>query len=169
MEGNSITKLTSKAHVAAHILAVWFGVGLLPRAPGTWGSLAALPLAYSLAYWGGIEVLTVATIIIFVIGVWVSGVVSRELGVSDPSKIVIDEVAGQWLTLLAVPPDIILYLFGFFLFRIFDIFKPWPISWADKQIKGGMGIMLDDIIAGIYAGIFLWAGNFIFLTYNLVN
>ncbi|MBT3989383.1 MAG: phosphatidylglycerophosphatase A [Rhodospirillaceae bacterium] len=149
----------------AQLLAVWFGAGLLPKAPGTWGSLAALPLAYAIAYWGSLEILSGATIIVFVVGVWASEVTSRAMGVTDPSEIVIDEVAGQWLTLLVVPPDLILYAIGFLLFRLFDIWKPWPISWADQKIKGGMGIMLDDVIAGVYAGVLLWVGQVMYLKY----
>jgi phosphatidylglycerophosphatase A len=150
----------------AWLLSVWFGAGLLPKAPGTWGSIAALPLAYALAYWGSLEILAGATIVVFAIGVWSSEIASRDMGVSDPSEIVIDEVAGQWLTLLVVPPDLILYACGFILFRLFDIWKPWPISWADQKIKGGMGIMLDDIIAGVYAGVLLWAGHLAYQTYS---
>jgi len=150
----------------AWVLSVWFGAGLLPKAPGTWGSIAALPLAYALAHWGSLEILAGATIAVFVIGVWSSEITSRDMGVSDPSEIVIDEVAGQWLTLLVVPPDLFLYACGFILFRLFDIWKPWPISWADQKIKGGMGIMLDDIIAGVYAGVLLWAGQLAFQTFS---
>jgi len=143
----------------AKLLAIWFGAGLLPKAPGTWGSLGALPFAYALVHWGGLEALAVATVIVFGVGVWASEITSSEMGVSDPSEIVIDEVAGQWLTLLVVPPDLILYAAGFLLFRIFDIWKPWPISWADQNVKGGLGIMLDDVIAGVYAGVLLWLGH----------
>ncbi len=149
----------------ARILAVWFGAGLLPKAPGTWGSIAALPIAYAIVRWGSLEILAGATIAVFIIGVWASEIASKEMGVADPSEIVIDEVAGQWLTLLVVPPDLILYLCGFLLFRLFDIWKPWPISWADQKIKGGLGIMLDDVIAGVYAGLLLWGGQAAYVKY----
>ena len=149
----------------AYLIAIWFGAGLLPIAPGTWGSIAALPLAYVLVYWGSLEIFAVATIVVFIIGVWASNITARDMGGGDPSEIVVDEVAGQWLTLLVVPPDLILYTCGFLLFRLFDIWKPWPISWTDQKIKGGMGIMLDDVIAGVYAGVLLWLGHFTYLKY----
>ncbi|MBT5939632.1 MAG: phosphatidylglycerophosphatase A [Rhodospirillaceae bacterium] len=149
----------------AYLIAIWFGAGLLPKAPGTWGSLAALPLAYGIVFWGSLEVLAAATVVIFIVGVWASEIAAGNMGGGDPSEIVVDEVAGQWLTLLVVPPDIILYAAGFLLFRLFDIWKPWPISWADQKIKGGMGIMLDDMIAGVYAGVLLWIGQFVYVNY----
>ena len=154
-----------KISATARIFAVWFGAGLLPKAPGTWGSLAALPLAFAIVHWGSLEILAGATIAVFVIGVWASEIAARDMGVSDPSEIVIDEVAGQWLTLLVVPADPLLYACGFLLFRLFDIWKPWPISWADQKIKGGMGIMLDDVIAGVYAGLLLWGGHAAYINY----
>ena len=146
----------------AYLIAIWFGAGLLPKAPGTWGSIAALPIAYGIVLWGGLEALAGATIVVFIIGVWASAIAAKEMSGNDPSEIVVDEVAGQWLTLLVVPPDIILYACGFALFRLFDIWKPWPISWADQKIKGGMGIMLDDVIAGVYAGVLLWLGQIVY-------
>jgi phosphatidylglycerophosphatase A len=150
----------------ARILAIWFGAGSLPKAPGTWGSIFALPIGYAIAFWGNVELLATIAILMFIVGIWASNVTSNEMGVTDPSEIVIDEVVGQWITLLAVPPNIILYFFGFILFRLFDIYKPWPISWADKNIKGGLGIMLDDAIAAIYAGIFLLVGQIIYQNYT---
>ena len=150
----------------ARVLATWFGAGLLPKAPGTWGSLAALPIGYAITTLGGVELLGILTILLFIIGVWASNVISNEAGIADPSEIVIDEVVGQWITLLAIPPDIILYFFAFLLFRLFDIWKPWPISWADKKIKGGLGIMLDDVFAAIFAAIILWLGQITYLINN---
>mgnify|MGYP006420239237 CR=1 FL=1 len=147
------------------LLATWFGAGYLPKAPGTWGSLAALPFAWVIAEWSGGVGLAVAVLIVFGVGLWASVGYLRLGGGEDPGPIVIDEVAGQWLTLLVVPPDLILYAIGFLLFRLFDIWKPWPISWADQKIKGGMGIMLDDVIAGVYAGVLLWAGQVMYLKY----
>jgi phosphatidylglycerophosphatase A len=88
---------------------------------------------------------------IFIVGWWASEQVVREDGAEDPGWIVIDEVAGQWLTLLLTPPSFL----GLALFRLFDIVKPWPASWADRQVKGGLGIMLDDILAGLMALIVL--------------
>lgn len=135
----------------ATLAATWFGAGLLPKAPGTWGSLAALPFAWALASMGGTSVLAAATIVCFALGWWASAVYVRRTGVDDPGEVVIDEVAGIWLTLVFSPPDLLSYGLGFVLFRIFDIWKPWPVSWADRDIGGGLGVMLDDVLAGIYA------------------
>ena len=140
----------------AHILATWFGAGLSPVAPGTAGSLAALPLAYLLSHYLGIVGLGAATAIVFVIGIWAAHRYSRRTASHDAGPIVIDEVAGQWLTLLLVPADITLYAIGFALFRLADIVKPWPIDWVDKRVKGGFGVMFDDILAGALAAIILW-------------
>ena len=141
----------------ARLISTWFGVGLLPKAPGTWGSLAALPFAWFIYSYGGYQFLLLATAGIFAAGVWLSGIAAAESGAQDPGEVVIDEVAGQWLTLVVVPPDFLLYAAGFVLFRIFDIWKPWPVSWADRNLKGGLGIMLDDILAGVYAAVILFA------------
>ena len=137
------------------LFSTWFGAGLLPKAPGTWGSLAALPFAWAMTMWGGPSVLAIATLLVSVFGWWVADLYVRRTGVTDPGEVVIDEVAGQWLTLLAVPPDPILYLVGFILFRVFDIFKPWPVGWADREIGGGLGVMVDDLLAGLYAALCL--------------
>lgn len=132
------------------MLATWFGSGLMPFAPGTWGSLAALPFAYLIQYYVGWVGLAVATVTVFAIGCWASSIFEREAGTDDPGAVVIDEVAGQWLVLLPAGLDPVLYLIGFILFRIVDIFKPWPACWFDKNIHGGLGIMLDDVVAAIY-------------------
>ena len=138
--------------------ATWFGVGYLPKIPGTWASAAALPPAYLIVLWGGAYWLAISSGIIFVIGVWVSSRTASILEKSDPSEVVIDEIVGQWITLLFVPFSIYVYLAGFFLFRLFDIWKPWPIYLIDGKMKNGLGIMLDDVVAGIYAGTTLWGG-----------
>ena len=135
----------------AFLLATWFGCGTLPLGPGTWGSLAALPLAWLLAARGGTPVLAAATAAVLLVGWWAAAVYVRRTGVEDPREVVIDEVAGQWLTLLFVRPDPLLYLAGFAAFRLFDIWKPWPVGWADRTIGGGLGVMLDDVLAGLYA------------------
>jgi phosphatidylglycerophosphatase A len=155
-----------KSAKTARILATWFGVGLLPKAPGTWGSLAALPLGYAVIYWANLELFCVLTAFSFIIGIWASSIASKEIGTTDPSEIVIDEVVGQSIVLITIPPNIILYFFGFILFRFFDIIKPWPISWVDKQIKGGFGIMIDDVLAAIFAGVILWLGQFAYQNYT---
>ncbi len=140
----------------AHFLAFGFGAGLMPKAPGTWGTLVALPI-FALAQFGGmIAVLAVATIF-FVAGIWASGIAGRALGVADHSGIVIDEIAAFLLVLAYTPPTFAWWLTAFALFRAFDIFKPWPIRWADRNIKGGFGVMFDDLLAAglSIAGIFL--------------
>ncbi len=140
----------------AHLLATWFGAGLSPIAPGTVGSLAALPLAYLLSHYVGIVGLAVAIVAIFLIGTWAAHKYSQRTASHDAGPIVIDEVVGQWLALLLVPADIVLYAIGFALFRLADIIKPWPISVVDRRVKGGIGVMLDDVLAGVLAAIILW-------------
>lgn len=133
------------------LITTCFGVGLLPKAPGTWGSLVALPLGWALASAGGSRMLLVATVICFVVGWWAARDYIGRTGVEDPSEVVIDEVAGQWLVLVAAPLDPVAYGVAFILFRLFDIWKPGPIGRADRAFGGGMGVMLDDILAGMFA------------------
>jgi len=137
------------------LFVTWFGAGWLPWAPGTWGSLAALPFAWAILYYGGPGLLAIAAFTLFVLGCRASEVALQESDVKDPGWIVIDEVVGQWLTLLAVPFGIVGFAQAFILFRLFDIWKPWPISWADRELDGGFGVMADDVIAAIYAAIVL--------------
>jgi len=139
------------------LLATWFGAGYLPKAPGTWGSLAALPFAWGIASVAGSLGLIVASLVIFIIGIWAANVYIGLTGGDDPGPVVIDEVAGMWLTLALVPADPVLYAIGFVLFRIADIFKPWPAGWADRSIKGGLGVMVDDVLAAIYSGAIVFA------------
>ncbi|WP_417789029.1 phosphatidylglycerophosphatase A [Terasakiella pusilla] len=134
----------------AGVLATWFWSGLMPFAPGTWGSLAALPFAYFIQYYGGWIALLIASIVVFLIGWWASHIFEKEAGVEDPGAVVIDEVAGQWLVLVPAGLDPLLYLVGFVLFRLVDIFKPWPACWFDRNVHGGLGIMLDDVVAALY-------------------
>ena len=142
----------------AHFLALGFGAGLAAKAPGTWGTLVALPfffLAHSLG--GQIAVLLVAAIF-FVVGIWAAGVTGRALGVSDHGGIVVDEIAAFLLVLAFVPApvNILGIAVAFLLFRLFDIVKPWPVNVADRLIKGGFGVMFDDVLAAIYAIVGLW-------------
>lgn len=141
----------------AFLIATWFGSGLLPKMPGTWGSAAALPFAWMIALYGGPWALLAAALIAFAAGVWAAEVYTRHSGLKDAGPIVIDEVAGQWLTLAPFAPEPFTYIIGFALFRAADIAKPWPAGWADRNLDGGMGVMLDDMIAGIYAGLALFA------------
>jgi phosphatidylglycerophosphatase A len=140
----------------ARLLATWFGVGYAPIAPGTWGSLAALPFAALIAWLAGPWALVPAAAVLFLLGCWASDRVSRDSRASDPQYVVVDEVVGQWLTLAVAPLDPLAYGLGFLLFRIADILKPWPAGWADREIKGGLGIMLDDALAAIYSAGLLW-------------
>ena len=141
----------------ASLLATWFGSGLLPYISGTWGSLAAIPFAYAITVAGGPWALFAAAVVAFLVGLWASGVYATATGTHDPGQVVIDEVAGQWLTLvpLALTPlalDPVLYGIAFVSFRVFDVFKPWPASYFDQHLPGAWGIMTDDIAAGVYAG-----------------
>jgi phosphatidylglycerophosphatase A len=132
-------------------LATCFGIGDWPKAPGTWASLVALPFAWLIHSTFGMVGLLAAATIVFLIGWWASSIYVAWSGREDPSAVVIDEVAGQWLTLvLADPRRWWLWLVGFVAFRLFDIVKPWPVSWADRNVKGGLGVMLDDVLAGLY-------------------
>ena len=135
---------------AALVVATWFGAGLSKKAPGTVGSL------FSLVLWAPLVMLEapwwarlLAAVVVFATGVVASNVVVKERG-EDPQVIVIDEVAGMGLTLLLAAPSFTVIALGFICFRVFDIWKPWPVSWADQKIGGGLGVMLDDVIAGIY-------------------
>jgi phosphatidylglycerophosphatase A len=133
------------------LIATWFGSGLLPKVPGTWGSLAALPFAIVIAMLGGPWLLLAAALCAYGLGVWASAAYARSLGVEDPGAVVIDEVAGMWLALVPVALDLPSYAFAFLFFRFFDIVKVWPANIAERRLKGGWGIMTDDIIAGAYA------------------
>jgi phosphatidylglycerophosphatase A len=126
-------------------------VGRFPKMPGTAGSLAAIPFAWAIQTAAGPLGLAVAAAILFLLGVWACEIVVQRTGIDDPSEIVVDEVVGQWLTLLALPPDPLLYGLAFLLFRVFDIFKPWPIGMVEQRFKGGLGVMADDVAAAAIA------------------
>lgn len=134
-----------------HLLAVGFGSGLAPAMPGTFGSLAAIPLVWGLASWVSLSSYVAVTLIACILGIWLCGRTAEDMGVHDDASIVWDEIAGMLITLLAVPLSWQNLLAGFVLFRLFDILKPWPISYLDKHVHGGTGIMLDDILAGVAA------------------
>ncbi len=126
--------------------------GRLPKAPGTWGSLFALLPCFLLRGLTLTSYLAV-TAIIFIIGTVAAGAAEKIMDRPDPGSVVIDEIAGIFITFIAIPaPDSPLcWLLGFALFRLFDIAKPFPVNWFDQRFHGGLGIMLDDIMAGIYA------------------
>jgi phosphatidylglycerophosphatase A len=137
------------------LLATGFGAGYLPIAPGSWASLGALPVACAIVRIWGVSGLAAAVGLAFAVGWWAAATVKRVSATEDPGAIVIDEVAGQWLVLVAAPLDPLAYALAFLLFRIFDIWKPWPVRWADRHVKGGLGIMLDDLLAAVYAVVVL--------------
>lgn len=136
-----------------HAALSWFGCGLSPVAPGTVGSLGALPLGALIHLGFGAEMLAMSSFALFFIGWGISVSHFRGVEPEDPQWVVIDEVAGQWVALSVVPFTVVGFLVAFLLFRLFDILKPWPVSWADRKVGGGLGIMLDDFLAGLYAAI----------------
>ena len=139
-----------------HFFALGFGSGCAPQAPGTFGTLAALPL-YLLMQPLPLWIYTAITVAGFILGVWICGRTAQDLGVHDHPAIVWDEVVGYWLTMLAAPPGWLWMVLGFLLFRFFDILKPWPIRAADRHISGGLGIMFDDVLAAVFAWLVLRA------------
>ena len=138
------------------MLATWFGAGRIPRAPGTWGSLGALPLGV-LALQFGVLAGVVVALVMFAIGVWAAAFYARAANREDPPEVVIDEVAGQCLSLCFAPLTPLGVVAAFLLFRLFDIAKPFPIHWFESRFADGWGIMLDDIMAATYAGVVLLA------------
>ena len=137
------------------LLAFGFGSGLSPKAPGTLGSVAAIPLWLLLSQLP--QPLIIMTIAVSaVVGVVICGRAAAQLGVHDHGGIVWDEFVGLWITMAFLPSNYVMLLVGFLLFRFFDIVKPWPIGWLDKKVSGGLGIMLDDIVAGVAAGACGW-------------
>jgi phosphatidylglycerophosphatase A len=138
-----------------HFFALGFGSGLSPVAPGTFGTLAAVPIVLVLQHVGFWVHLGFA-IAAMAIGIYICGESARRMGVHDHPGIVWDEIAGYTVTMLAAPPHWVWLAVGFALFRFFDIVKPWPIREADHSLSGGLGIMLDDIIAGVFAAVILY-------------
>ena len=143
----------------AVLIATAGGIGLLPLMPGTWGSLAALPCAWAISALAGPAALLTAAVLAFVSGCWAASTLARASGLKDPQFIVIDEVAAQWLTLAVAPLDWRAYLAAFLLFRLFDIWKPWPVRAIERRVPGGPGIMLDDVVAALYAILLLLIGD----------
>jgi len=145
-------------HPAA-LIATWFGAGLLPFMPGTWGSLAALPFAWAIRFYGGAAALAISALLAFLVGWWAAARVAAASGKTDPGFVVIDEVAAQWLVLVVAPLDPRAYAAAFLLFRLFDIAKPRPIDRVERRVGGGLGIMLDDVVAALYALVILAIGE----------
>jgi phosphatidylglycerophosphatase A len=147
--------------VVAHVLAVWFGCGHLPVAPGTWGTLGAIPL-YLLVRPHGVWAVAAAALVVTLAGLWAADVVERRLRIKDPQIVCIDEVAGVLITWLAAPPTLPGLIAGVVLFRIFDQWKPWPARRAER-LGGGAGVMLDDVVAGIWGALVLGVARISFL------
>ncbi|MGE5152731.1 MAG: phosphatidylglycerophosphatase A [Bdellovibrio bacteriovorus] len=138
-----------------HWIAFGLGSGLVPWAPGTFGTLAAVPLYWLLSPLALVLYLSLVAVL-FVLGVWACGRTARDLGGEDPGAIVWDEVVGYLAAMTAAPAGWPWMLAGFLLFRLLDISKPWPIRWLDQHLKGGLGIMLDDLAAGALTAVILW-------------
>lgn len=149
----------SEQHVALRTVpgffACGFGSGLSPIAPGTAGTVAAIPMAWVLK---GLPLpaYLVIVVVALVFGIYACTTAGRMLGNKDPGVIVWDEIVGFWIAVAFVPMTWPWWLAAFFVFRLFDILKPWPVSWADRRLQGGLGIMLDDVIAGAYTAVALW-------------
>ncbi|SNS41282.1 phosphatidylglycerophosphatase A family protein [Tropicimonas sediminicola] len=156
----------------ARFVATVFGVGLLRPAPGTWGSLAAIPLAYGLHVAGGFPLLAAATFAALALGWWATAVHSQAVGHPDPSEIVIDELIGMWIALwplsaglwhAGADPHVFPYpgwIGAFVMFRLFDVWKPGPVGWADRR-HGPAGVLLDDVIAGFLAALVVSVAAFV--------
>lgn len=135
-----------------HLLAVGFGAGLLKPAPGTWGTAIAVPLFFLLsALVNSLSIYVVIVILLTLAGIKICDQAASDAGVHDHKAIVWDEIAGFLITMIAVPATLSNAFVGFLLFRFFDIVKPWPIGYIDRKVSGGLGIMLDDVIAGIFS------------------
>ncbi|NIZ02164.1 phosphatidylglycerophosphatase A family protein [Thalassospira lucentensis] len=145
--------------------ATWFYSGKSPKAPGTAGSFAALPFGWLLWAYGGNPALLIASIIVFIVGIFIADRYSHMIGVHDPGEIVIDEVVAQWLCLMVIPLgngwiDLAWLFTAFVAFRVFDVLKPWPVGWVDRRVGGGFGIMCDDVVAAVFAMIVLAGLNY---------
>lgn len=135
-------------------LAFGFGSGLIKKMPGTIGTIVAIPV-YIVFIQADFWLYSVLTFLVMIVGIWICDGAAKQLGEHDFGGIVWDEIAGFLITMWWVPFSWYAVLYGFVLFRIFDIFKPWPIKWIDQKVEGGLGIMLDDVLAGVMAGLIL--------------
>lgn len=147
------------------VLALGFGSGLSRFAPGTFGTLVAIPLFW---FMQPLPVLyySLITLVLFALGIVLCGVAAQRLGVHDHPGIVWDEIVGYLVTMVMAPTGLTWIIVGFILFRLFDIWKPWPIGWLDAKVSGGLGIMVDDVLAGIYAALVLQLLVFLLPTLN---
>jgi phosphatidylglycerophosphatase A len=136
----------------ALVLSSWFGSGLFPIASGTFGTLAAIPFVVAINYLGKLPS-GVFLVMLTAAAIWSAHVSRNSLGIDDPSEVVIDEAAGFCLSVFLLPFTFLSFALGFLFFRAFDILKPFPIGLIDKRVKGGLGIVLDDLVAGLFANI----------------
>jgi phosphatidylglycerophosphatase A len=144
----------------AHFIALGFGSGLASKAPGTFGTLVAIPLFWALQL-ASLPVQLLLVFATFLLGIWACGLTGRHLGVHDSGHIVWDEIAAFLLVLVFTPSGRLWMPYAFALFRLFDIWKPFPINWLDRCIKGGVGVMLDDVLAAGYALCMLFLTRYI--------
>ncbi|MFB2657667.1 phosphatidylglycerophosphatase A [Shewanella xiamenensis] len=147
-QDQALSRLSLKNPI--HFLALGFGSGLAAKAPGTFGTLAAVPLYLLLAQLP-LSWYLALTLVCVLAGIYICDKAAKDMGVHDHGAIVWDEVAGLLITMIAAPAGILWLAVGFVLFRLFDILKPWPIRWLDAKVEGGFGIMIDDVLAGIFA------------------
>ncbi|MBR9907748.1 MAG: phosphatidylglycerophosphatase A [Gammaproteobacteria bacterium] len=138
-----------------HLFAFGFGSGLMPKAPGTFGTLAAIPIVFLLQHYFSLTTYVAVTALASICGLWLCGYTAKALGVHDHPAIVWDEIAGFMIAMIALPFTWYNVVGAFVLFRFFDIYKPGPIGWCDKNLKGGAGIMVDDLLAGAASAIVL--------------
>ncbi len=153
--------MSGRAKKAYLRLAAGFGAGLSPFAPGTAGTLVAMPFAWALS-WLPVRIHLAVLALCLPLAAFVCGRAAQEGGEEDPSWVVLDEIVGYWIAVAFVPSRFPAYLAGFLLFRVFDILKPPPAGWVDRNMPGGWGILLDDVLAGLYTrlslSILVWAG-----------
>jgi phosphatidylglycerophosphatase A len=151
-----------------HWLALGFGSGLTPKAPGTAGTVIAIPLVYLTAAQSfSVRLLILAILIIA--GIWICDKSAKLLGVHDHGSIVWDEIAGFYMTMVFLPFSLLSLLLGFAAFRLFDILKPWPIKQLDAHVQGGLGIMLDDLVAAVFAGGLILLCNIFLIHYTNIS
>ena len=160
----------------ALVIATYFGLGLSPKAPGTVGSVGTIPLAFVLAYFFGIYGIVIAAILIFVVGTLATDEIIRDQEEKDPGKVVVDEVVGQLLAFTFVADSMLyhnlqnwwIYLLGLATFRFFDICKMGPVKWFDSKMKNAVGVMMDDVCAGLMGGAVVWGIVAYFRAHGLI-
>lgn len=139
-----------------HFIACGFGVGAIPFFPGTFGTMLGIPIAIILSH-HSILFYVISCVLLFCVGIYLCGITNRDFGTDDHPAAVFDEIATFPVVMIGIPMHWIFLLIGFCLFRFFDIVKPWPIRWVDKNIHNGFGVMFDDLLAAIFSGIILHA------------